>query len=106
MSTFLIYTDAEGKYRWCFQANNYRTVADSGKGYDSRESCLHGMRVFRDNDGSYQSYVDAKGEHRWRFRGRNGRTIAHSAEGYASDSNCQRAIDTVKREAAHAHTEG
>jgi uncharacterized protein YegP (UPF0339 family) len=106
VSTFLVYTDREGKYRWCFQSNNYRTIADSGEGYDSKESCLHGIRVFKRNEGSYQAYEDASGEHRWRFRARNGRMIAHSAEGYVSDSNCQRAIGTVKREVAHAHTEG
>ena len=106
MSTFVVYTDREGKYRWCFQSNNYRTIADSGEGYNSKESCLHGIRVFKENDGSYQAYEDASGEHRWRFRARNGRMIAHSAESYVSDSNCQRAVDAVKREAAHAHTEG
>jgi uncharacterized protein YegP (UPF0339 family) len=81
-------------------------MADSGEGYNSKESCLHRIRVFKENDGSYQAYEDASGEHRWHFRARNGRMIAHSAESYVSDSNCQRAIDAVKREAAHAHTEG
>jgi len=105
VSTFVVYTDREGKYRWGFQVDNYRTIADSGEGYDSKESCLHGIQVLKENDGSYQAYVDPRGEHRWRFRAGNGRIIAHSAEGYVSDSNCQRAIDMVKREAIYAHTE-
>jgi uncharacterized protein YegP (UPF0339 family) len=106
MSVFLIYTDREGKYRWSFEANNYRTIADSSEGYDSRQSCLHGIEVLKANDGSYQPYVDARGEHRWRFRASNGQIVADSAEGYDSDSNCQRAIDMVRREAPYAHTEG
>jgi|SRR5215203_3592847 len=105
MSVFVIYTDRAGEYRWSFQANNYRTIADSGEGYSSKHDCLHGIQALQNDDGSYQVYVDTKGDHRWRFRAHNGRIIADSAESYASDSNCQRAVDTVKREARYAHTE-
>jgi uncharacterized protein YegP (UPF0339 family) len=105
MSVFVVYTDREGKYRWSFEANNYRTIADSGEGYNSKHDCLHGIEVLKNNDGSYQEYVDARGEHRWRFRGHNGRIVADCAEGYDSESNCKRAIDMVRREAPYAHTE-
>ena len=105
MSVFLVYTDREGKYRWCFQANNYRTIADSGEGYSSKRDCLHGIKVLKENYGSFQTYTDTRGEHRWRFKAHNRRIVADCAEGYDSESNCQRAIDMLRREAPYAHTE-
>ena len=65
MAMFVVYTGREGKYRWGLQANNYRTVADFGEGYNSRESCLHGIRVLKGNDGSYGT-EGAHGEARYR----------------------------------------
>jgi uncharacterized protein YegP (UPF0339 family) len=61
MSVFVVYTDREGKYRWSFEANNYRTIADSGEGYNSKHDCLHGIELLKKYEGLYQSYVDARG---------------------------------------------
>jgi uncharacterized protein YegP (UPF0339 family) len=106
MAVFRVYTDSAGNFHWRFQANNGRIMADSGEGYNSRQACLGGMQVLKDNDGSYQTYVDRSGEYRWRFRARNGRMVADSSEGYYSSSGCQEAIDMVRREAPGADIEG
>ena len=106
MAVFRVYTDNGGYYRWRFQADNGQIMADSGEGYNSRQSCLGGIQVLRDGAGSYRTYVDNRGEYRWRFQAHNGRIVADSSEGYYSNANCQRAIDTVRRDAPYAGIEG
>lgn len=48
--SFLIYKDALGEYRWKLQASNYKTIADSGEGYNNRADCVHGMHLVMDTN--------------------------------------------------------
>lgn len=39
MSTFMIYDDNRGEYRWRLQDNNNQIIAVSGEGYTTEYSC-------------------------------------------------------------------
>lgn len=106
LARFRVYTDGGSYYRWRFQANNNRIMADSGEGYNSRQGCLNGIQVLKDHAGSYRPYIDTRGEYRWRFVAKNGRIVADSSEGYSSSYRCEYAIDTVRRDAPDADIEG
>lgn len=43
MAKFEIYKDAQGDFRWRFQANNGRILAASGEGYNNRANCEHSI---------------------------------------------------------------
>ena len=42
---FEIYRDAARKWRWRLWSANNRMIADSGQGYDSEQSCRHGIAL-------------------------------------------------------------
>jgi hypothetical protein len=44
---FQIFKDAAGEFRWRFVAPNGQTVAVSGEGYKSRQSCLDGIDLVK-----------------------------------------------------------
>ena len=39
MATFKLYKDAKAEWRWRFQANNNKIVADSAEGYKNKSDC-------------------------------------------------------------------
>ena len=47
MSHFTVYEDGKGEYRWRFQANNNKIIADSGEGYKSKADCEHGIDLIK-----------------------------------------------------------
>ena len=42
--SFLIYLDTASQFRWRFQAENYKTTADSGEGYHNFDDCMNGIQ--------------------------------------------------------------
>jgi uncharacterized protein YegP (UPF0339 family) len=46
---FEIYRDAKSEYRWRLKASNGQTIATSGEGYSSRQSCLNGIESVKSN---------------------------------------------------------
>lgn len=44
---YYIYPGKDGKYYWRLIANNNRTIADSGEGYNTKEACLHGIALVK-----------------------------------------------------------
>jgi uncharacterized protein YegP (UPF0339 family) len=46
---FETYVDAAGKYRWSFNASNYRTLTWTTKGYDKQTTMLTNLVSFRNN---------------------------------------------------------
>jgi uncharacterized protein len=46
---FEIYRDAKSEYRWRLKATNGQTIATSGEGYSSRQSCLNGIESVKSN---------------------------------------------------------
>ena len=43
MYKFEVYKDKAGEYRWRLVAPNGQSIAASGEGYSSKESCLEGI---------------------------------------------------------------
>lgn len=41
------YTDARNEWRWRLQADNGKTIADSGEGYSSERACDHGIDLVK-----------------------------------------------------------
>lgn len=42
---YVIYKDRQGQYRWRLFANNNKSVADSGEGYNNKADCEHGIAL-------------------------------------------------------------
>jgi uncharacterized protein YegP (UPF0339 family) len=49
MYKFEVYKDKAGEYRWRLVAPNGQSIADSGEGYSSKESCLEGIASVKKN---------------------------------------------------------
>lgn len=47
MSTFVMYVDHTGEYRWYLMAENNEKIADSAEGYKAREDCEHGIKLIK-----------------------------------------------------------
>lgn len=47
MSTFVMYIDHAGEYRWYLMAENNEKIADSAEGYKAREDCELGIRLMK-----------------------------------------------------------
>jgi uncharacterized protein YegP (UPF0339 family) len=48
-STYWVFQDASGEWRWQLRAGNNRIIADSGEGYHNRQDCLHGIELVKDS---------------------------------------------------------
>lgn len=40
---FHLYKDNAGQFRWYFEAENGKKMADSGEGYVNKQDCFNGM---------------------------------------------------------------
>ena len=47
MSTFVVYIDNAGEFRWYLMAENSEKIADSAEGYRSRQDCENGIRLVK-----------------------------------------------------------
>jgi len=47
MAKFVVYKDRGGEFRWRFQADNNKIVADSGEGYINKSDCLRGIEIVK-----------------------------------------------------------
>lgn len=48
VAKFKVYCDSAGKWRWKFESSgNYKILADSGEGYESKAKCEHGLNVLK-----------------------------------------------------------
>ena len=109
-----VYEDEAGGFRWRFDGDLGRVIADSG-GYESRDGAQQAVERVRRfipeadlidvGEAAFEVYVDKGEEHRWRLRHRNGNVLASSGEGYASRSGVWDAIESVKRNAPAAEFE-
>lgn len=102
MGTFHLYRDKKGEYRWRLRSRNSKIIADSGEGYEHRQSCEHGISLLRDWRGEVEIYQDKSGGHRWRIRASNGEVFGDSGEAYANRSNVKRALKSVQKTATEA----
>jgi uncharacterized protein YegP (UPF0339 family) len=47
MSTFVMYIDHAGEYRWYLMAENSEKIADSAEGYKARVDCEHDIKLMK-----------------------------------------------------------
>jgi uncharacterized protein len=47
MANFEIYQDTQGDYRWRFQANNGKILANSEEGFHNRLNCEHAIILLK-----------------------------------------------------------
>jgi uncharacterized protein YegP (UPF0339 family) len=48
MPYFSVFKDKKSEWRWTLKADNHEPIADSGEGYTTKQSCLHGIRLVKD----------------------------------------------------------
>ena len=48
VAQFEIYRDEAGEWRWRLKSSgNYKIIADSAEGYESKEDCIHGVNLVK-----------------------------------------------------------
>jgi len=47
MTSFVVYIDGAGEFRWYLLAENGRKIADSGEGYRVRQDCEDAIRLVK-----------------------------------------------------------
>ena len=52
MAKFEIYQDAKSEFRWRFQANNGKVLAESQEGYLNRDNCRHAIILIKQETGN------------------------------------------------------
>jgi len=115
MSSFELYEDEAGEYRWRLTSGN-DIIADSGEGYSSESAARDAVERVRDDAPTasvleygtphFEVYEDQAGEWRWRLVAANGRIVADSGEGYSSRSGARRAVENVQDDAGEADLSG
>jgi uncharacterized protein YegP (UPF0339 family) len=49
VAQFEVYKDSAGDWRWRLKsAGNYKTIADSAEGYESKDDCEHGIELVKE----------------------------------------------------------
>jgi len=46
-TSYSVYQDAAGEWRWRLRAANHRVIADSGEGYRDRQDCLRAIALVK-----------------------------------------------------------
>ncbi|WZO98416.1 DUF1508 domain-containing protein [Isosphaeraceae bacterium EP7] len=46
-SSFQIYSDKKGEFRWRLRAGNGKIIATSGEGYKAKADCEHGINLVK-----------------------------------------------------------
>lgn len=105
-STYELYEDNSGEWRWRLRHDNGNIIADSGEGYSSRSNLNRALKSVRSGiaTGSYleidpvayEIYRDRSNEWRWRLIHQNGNILADSGEGYSRRRDARRAVESVR----------
>ena len=48
VTTFWLYRDVNGSWRWTLEAANGRKIANAGEGYINRDDCVHAVNLVMD----------------------------------------------------------
>lgn len=104
MSTFELYTDKAGEFRFRLKAGNGQIILAS-EGYTAKASALNGIESVKTNapdDARYERKQTASG---WSFnlRAANDQVIGTS-EVYTSESSRENGIESVKKNAPGTDT--
>lgn len=106
MSSFEVYEDEAGEYRWRLISGD-DIIADSGEGYSSKSGAKEAVQRLQEDAPTasvleygtphFEVFEDKANEWRWRMVASNGRIVADSGEGYSSKSGARRALENVQQ---------
>lgn len=106
-STFEVYKDAKGEYRWRLKSANGKVIATPGQGYKEKADCLDSIKSIQSEAGKkgskmkFETYEDAEKEYRWRLKAATGKVVAVSSQGYKAKADAARG-EQILKEAAKA----
>ena len=105
-TTFELYEDKGGEFRWRLRHDNGNVVGDAGEGYTRKPAAREAIERVQEYAGpaeylrldptGFEVYRDGAGEWRWRLVHRNGNVLADGGEGYTRRRNARRAIDRIR----------
>ncbi|WP_353633836.1 HVO_2922 family protein [Halobacterium sp. NMX12-1] len=103
-TSFEIYRDVAGEWRWRLVHKNGNILADGGEGYSRRRDARRAVDRLQDRvgDADFDVYEDDAGEYRWRLRAENGNVVADSSEGYTRRGEAEDATERVSEYAPDA----
>jgi uncharacterized protein YegP (UPF0339 family) len=105
-TSFEIYRDAAGEWRFRLVHKNGNILAAASEGYTRRRDAKRAVDSIRENvavaGDRFDVYEDNRGEYRWRFRGANNEIVATSGEGYDDESEAEAAVERVQEYAPEA----
>ena len=103
---FELYQGKDDQFRWRLKAANGAVLATAGQGYKAKADAKNGIELVQqsgsDDKLKYELYEDDKKEHRWRLKAANGQTVASASEGYKAKADAEKAVDSIKTNAAKA----
>lgn len=103
---FEMYKGKDDQFRWRLKAGNGAILATAGQGYKAAADAKHGIELVQkagtDSKEKFELYEDEKKEHRWRLKAANGQVVATSSEGYKAKADAEKAVASIKAEAAKA----
>lgn len=107
-TTFELFEDNAGNYRWRLRHDNGNIVADSGEGYSRLRDTRNAVERVQEYAGpgqylrvdpvGFEIYRDAEGKWRWRLLHKNGNILADSGEGYSRRRDARRAVDQIRED--------
>jgi uncharacterized protein YegP (UPF0339 family) len=105
-TTFELFEDTGGQFRWRLRHDNGNIVGDSGEGYSRKPAAETAIERVQEYAGpaeylrldptGFEIYRDGAGEWRWRLVHRNGNVLADGSEGYTRRRDARRAVDRVR----------
>jgi len=97
-STFEVYKDKGGEFRWRLKAGNDKIIAVPEDAYKSHTTVKNAIDSIKTNLAKMkvEYYEDKKKEHRWRLKATNGQVMARSSEGYKGKEGAEKAIALFK----------
>lgn len=105
-TTFELFEDKGGEFRWRLRHDNGNIVGDSGEGYSRKSAAETAIERVQEYAGpaeylrldptGFEIYRDGAGEWRWRLVHRNGNVLADGGEGYTRRRDARRAVDRVR----------
>ncbi|MGO9122967.1 MAG: YegP family protein [Desulfomonilaceae bacterium] len=46
---FIVFRDSRDQFRWRLEADDYRIIADSGQGYNSKQHCMEAIELVQNS---------------------------------------------------------
>ena len=101
-----LYEGKDGQFRWRLKAANGAILATAGQGFKAKADAKHSIELIQkagtDDKMKFELYEDDKKEYRWRLKAGNGQTVASSSEGYKAKADAEKAVASIKADAAKA----